>query len=402
MLKKIINISKVITFDKQSKNIKCIENPEILIENEKILELSSTVANCDNIIDASNCIITPGFIDSHTHPIFIGNRAKDFVSRLNGKTYKQINNEGGGILSSIELLRNATDDELFLSSLNNIKSFIDLGTTTIEAKSGYGLTTKDEIRSLEIIKKINSCLPIDIIPTFLGAHSIPPEYSKSDYINIICNEMIPEIGRRKLAVFCDVFCEEGYFNKTDSYKILNQAKNYGLIPRLHADEFVYSGGAELAKEIKAASADHLMAINNDGIEALASSDVIATLLPGTTFFLNQDNYVNGRKLIDSGCNIALASDFNPGTCTIQSLSKIMQLAVMKCNISLDEAFKGVTINAAKSLLKQDSVGVIEKGYKADILFWDIDSLEEIIYWDNSSNLRLKKVIKNGQIISNSV
>ena len=304
MLTKIINISKVITFDKESKDIKSIENPEILIENETILELASNVTNCDNIIDADNCIITPGFIDSHTHPIFIGNRAKDFVSRLNGKTYKQINNEGGGILSSIELLRNSTDDELFLSSLNNIRSFIDLGTTTIEAKSGYGLTTKDEIRSLEIIKKINSCLPIDIIPTFLGAHSIPPEHSKSDYINIICNEMIPEIGRRKLAVFCDVFCEEGYFNKKDSYKILNQAKNYGLIPRLHADEFIYSGGAELAKEVKAASADHLMAINNDGIEALASSDVIATLLPGTTFFLNQDNYVNGRKLIDSGCNIA--------------------------------------------------------------------------------------------------
>jgi imidazolonepropionase len=402
MIQKIINISKVITFDKQSENIIFIENPEILIENGIICDISSKVANCENIIDAKKCILTPGFIDSHTHPIFIGDRAKEFSARLNGKTYQDINNEGGGILSSIKMLREASDEELFSSSLMNIKPFIKYGTTTIEAKSGYGLTTKDEIRSLEIIKKINNHLPLDIIPTFLGAHSVPPEYSKSDYINIICNEMIPEIGKRKLAVFCDVFCEKGYFNKKDSYKILNHAKSYGLIPRLHADEFVYSEGAELAKDVNAASADHLMAINNDGIEALASSDVIGTLLPGTTFFLNQNNYADGRKLIDMNCNIALASDFNPGTCTIQSLPKIMLLAVMKCNITIEEAFKGVTINAAKALLKQDSIGVINKGYIADILFWDINCLEEIIYWDNPSSVRLKKVIKSGEVVFSQV
>ena len=399
MKKKIINISKIITFDNNSDKLHILEKPEVLIQNNKIVQINEKVDECNEIINADNCVLTPGFIDSHSHPIFIGDRSKEFLMRLEGKTYQEISDRGGGIISSIKMLRNSSDDELYESTFNNIKPFINNGTTTLEAKSGYGLTIKDEIRSLEILRKINNNLDIEIIPTFLGAHAVPLEYSKSDYINIICDEMIPEISRRNLAVFCDVFCEEGYFTVNDSERILNVAKSYGLIPRIHAEEFTYSGGAELAKKINAASADHLMAINNKGIRALSTSNVIATLLPGTTFILNKKNYANGRKLIDNNCSVALATDFNPGTCTIRSLTKIMLLSVLNCGMSVEESFKAVTINAAKALLKNNIIGSIQEDYQADILFWDINLLDEIVYWDDSNIVKLKKIMKNGKIIN---
>ena len=399
MKTKIINISKFFTFDDNSNDLSVVKDHEILIQDGKIIEISKNCGDCEDIINANNCIITPGFIDSHTHPIFIGNRSNEFLMKISGKTYNQISKEGGGIFSSVKMLRKSSDDELHEASLNNIKPFIYNGTTTIEAKSGYGLTTKDEVRSLKIIKKINNELPIDILPTFLGAHAVPPEYSKVDYINIICNEMIPEISNNKLAVFCDVFCEDGYFNKDECFKILDTAKSYGMIPRLHADEFVYSDGSILAKEIEAASADHLMAINDEGINALSSSNVIATLLPGTTFTLNKSNYANGRKLIDNGCNVALATDFNPGTCTIRSLTQIMLLSILYCGMNLEESFKAVTLNGAKSLMKGNELGVIKKNYQADLLFWDIDVLDEIVYWNDANIVKLKHVMKKGKIIN---
>ena len=398
MKTKITNISKIFTFSCNSNDLSILHDHEILIEDGIIIEISKCCKKYENIIDANNCIITPGFIDSHTHPVFVGDRSHEFIMRITGKTYKQINQEGGGIFSSVKMLRGSSDAELFESTLNNIKPFIYNGTTTIEAKSGYGLNIKDEVRSLEIIKKINDELPIDIIPTFLGAHAVPPDYSKEDYVNLICNEMIPEISNNKLAVFCDVFCEEGYFDKEDCSKILNVAKSFGMIPRLHADEFVCSNGAVLAKEIGAASADHLMSIDDTGIEALSSSKVIATLLPGTTFSLNNNNYADGRKLIDSGCDVALATDFNPGTCTIRSLIKIMLFSVLYCGMSIEEAFKAVTINGARALMKEDCVGAIKKGYEADLLFWKNKSLDEIIYW-NDPSIYLKHIMKKGKIIN---
>jgi len=396
--KKIINISKIITFNNTSNIMQIIENNDILIENEKIIEISNNLEDCENIIDANNCIITPGFIDSHTHPIFIGERSDEFFMRVYGESYNDISKKGGGIFSTVKKLRLASDDELYDSSLNNVLPFINNGTTTIEAKSGYGLSTKDEIRSLEIIDKINQTIPIDIIPTFLGAHAIPSEYNKQDYVNLICNEMIPEISKRKLAVFCDVFCDKGYFSKDDSLKILETARQFGMIPRMHIDEFECLGGALVAKDVKAASVDHLMAIDNLGITALADSNIIATLLPGTTFMLNHKKYANGRKLIDNGCEVALATDFNPGTCTIRSLTKIMLLAIMNCSMSLDESFKAVTVNAAKSLMKNHEIGVVGKNYKADLLFWDVNSLGELVYWSDSNTVKLKKVMKNGKFI----
>ncbi|MBI65067.1 MAG: imidazolonepropionase [Candidatus Marinimicrobia bacterium] len=397
MKTKIHNIAKIVSWNPQTNSIDVIKNNDILIEDNKIIDIATEINDYNQLLDAENCIVTPGFIDSHTHPIFIGNRSNEFIMRANGKTYKDISDSGGGINYSVKNVRKATKEQLYNSSLENIKPFILNGTTTIEAKSGYGLSVNDEIKSLEVISDLNNNLDIDIIPTFLGAHSVPEEYlnKKQKYIDLICEEMIPEISNRKLAVFCDVFCEEGYFNIDESRKILLKAKDHGLIPRLHADEFIYSRASELANEIGAISADHLMAINDDGIKALSDSGVIATLLPGTTFFLNSKKYANGRKLIDNNCSVSLATDFNPGTCTIRSLSNIMFLAINHCGLSLEESFLGVTYNAACSIKKEKELGAIYNGYNADLIFWNIKDLAEIPYWFDSSRFKIKKIIKNG-------
>ena len=276
--------------------------------------------------------------------------------------------------------------------------FLFNGTTTLEAKSGYGLSLDDEIKSLNVIKKINQNHILNLIPTFLGAHAIPAEYknNKEGYIELICNEMIPKISKLKLAEFCDVFCENGYFSFEESSKILKTAKKFGFIPRLHADEFEDSRGLELAIDLKAISADHLMETNQKMFKKMADSDVVGVILPGTTFFLGQKNYVDAKKMIDAGCEVALASDFNPGSCTINSLPQIMFLAMSYCNMTFEQTFKAITHNAAKAVNRESEIGLIKEDYNADILFWDIENVYEIPYWFNSE--RLFKIIKNGQLI----
>ena len=352
MLTRLYNISKIYTWNPSYDSLDVHKNKEILIKDGIISKISKKIdSDIAKNIDAKQSIITPGFIDSHTHPIFGGNRSIEYIKRLEGATYDDIKNDGGGIIASISKTRECNFDELYNSSYYNIKPFIKYGTTTIEAKSGYGLNLEDEIKSLKIIKKINSELDIDIIPTFLGAHDIPTEYksNKQKYIDLICDEMIPNVSKEKLAVFCDVFCEPGYFNLKETEVIINRAKEFNLIPRLHVDEFDDSSGAQLAVKLGAYSADHLMSVSDSGIKALSKSKTIATILPGTTFFLNSNKYANGRKMIDQGCNVSIATDFNPGTCTIRSMPNIMHLAMQKCGLSLEEAFLGATYNAAKSL-----------------------------------------------------
>ena len=395
MVTRIYNIKSILTWNPQKNNLLEIKNSEILLLNDKIIEINTKVENAENNIDAKNNVLTPGFIDSHTHPIFVGNRSKEFLLRASGKTYQEIATQGGGIISSIKGVRQSSFDDLYDLSKINVKNIYKNGTTLLEAKSGYGLTFNDEIKSLAVIKLLNNNLPIEIIPTFLGAHAFPIEFlnNKDEYVRIICEEMIPEIAEQKLAEFCDVFCEKGYFDVIQSRKILETAKSYGLIPRLHADEFIDSGAAELAADINAISADHLMAVSNKGIQALSDSNVIATLLPGTTLFLGKNEYVNGRKLIESGIEVALATDFNPGSCTINSIPVIMSLAVLYCGLSIEEAFKAVTWNSAKALNREKTNGLISNGYQADFIFWDIDSIDEIPYWFGTD--RIKKIFKSG-------
>ena len=398
MRTKIINIKSIITWSKSKESIIEMTDKDILIDDNVIIDISSNIDYADKIIDAQNYIVTPGFIDSHTHPIFSNNRSNEFQERCNGKTYEEIAKTGGGILSSVRGVRNMDEGRLFDYCMKNINYFIINGTTTIEAKSGYGLTLEDEIKSLQVIKKINKNSDLDLIPTFMGAHAFPSEYinDKNSYIDLICNDMIPRISEQCLAEFCDVFCEEGYFSIQHTKKIFETALKFNLKLKIHADEFIDMGAASLAVDMGAISADHLMATGDKGINDLANSNTIATLLPGTTFFLGKETYVSGRDLIDKGCEVAIASDFNPGSCTLQSMPNIMFLAMSRCGLTISEAFKACTYNAAKSINRESSKGIIQKDYDADILFWDIDNLNEIPYWFNSP--RISKIIKAGKLL----
>ena len=395
---KISNIKSIITWDADKNKLVNLNNNSIYLDQGKIYKITTEKLPFDQEIDAENSIITPGFIDCHTHPVFSNNRAKEFNLRASGSSYAEIASKGGGINSSVSSLRQEDEDSLYESCINRMDQFLFNGTTTLEAKSGYGLSVDDEIKSLNIIKKINQNHILDLIPTFLGAHAIPSEYknNKSAYIDLICNEMIPKVSELKLAEFCDVFCENGYFNFEESSRILKTAQKHGFIPRLHADEFEDSRGLELAIELNAISADHLMAANPEMFKKMADSDVVGVILPGTTFFLGQKNYVDARKMIDAGCEVALATDFNPGSCTINSLPQIMFLAMSYCNMTFEETFKAITYNAARAVNRDSEIGLIKEDYNADLLFWDIENIYEIPYWFNSE--RLFKIIKNGQLI----
>ena len=404
MITKIENIGKILTWDIASDKIKVYDQQrlEILIKDTSIFKIlqGPVRTDYDKVIDAKGGLVTPGFIDCHTHPIFYDGRDLDFRLRTEGKTYEQISNQGGGIKSSIDSVRNASFEKLLNESLPRIELFLKKGTTTIEAKSGYGLTLEDEIKSLEVIKELNNLSDLDIVPTFMGAHDFPPEYSsnKDAYVDLICNDMIPEVASKKLALFCDVFCEEGYFSVNQSEKILRAGLDYGLIPRLHADEFVDSGAASLAADIKAVCADHLMFASDENLKKMADSNVISVILPGTTFFLGKKEYVDSNKILDFGGEIAIASDYNPGSCFIQSMPLIMFLSNLYCNLSIDLSFKACTYNAAKVLKKENEIGLIQEGYNADLLIWSLDSLESIPYAFNNNESSLLSIIKNGKSV----
>ena len=398
MKTKITNISTITTWSPQKNKLVNYQDVEILVKDTTIIQIDSTVGDAEVEIDADGALITPGFVDSHTHPIFSGNRAGEFGMRVAGKSYEKIASSGGGIISSIKGIRDASEDQLFEECLERVNFFLAHGTTTIEAKSGYGLTTKDELKSLRVIKRLNEVSKLDIIPTFMGAHAIPPEFkdNPSGYVDLICEDMISAVAEEGLAEYCDVFCEKGYFSVIDCRKILETAMKYDLKPRLHADEFTDSGAAELAAEVGAVSADHLMAVSDAGIKAMAEKGVIATLLPGTTLFLGKNKYAPGRKMIDSGCELALATDFNPGSCTLQSMPLIISLANLYCGLTIEEAFKAATWNGARALNREKELGAVCEGYKADLLFWEMGSIDELPYWMGSD--RILNVMKKGKLL----
>jgi len=394
---KLDNIGCLTTID--SNGVKYIYNTSLLIEKDRIVAIGS--GDGEKTIDCKGKLLTPGFVDSHTHPIFVDLRSEEHRLRLSGTTYEEIAENGGGIVSSVESVRTATIDQLYEKSISRIERFIALGTTTIEAKSGYGLDTESELKSLKVIEKISNNNIIDIVPTFMGAHAFPKDFleNKEAFVRLICEEMIPAVHEQGIAEFIDVFCEEGYFSIEQSRKIIEIGKSFGLKPRIHADEFNNFGASTLAGEIGSFSADHLMKIDNNGIKSLKENNVIATLLPGTTFFLNKSAYAPARKLIDSGVTVSLATDFNPGSCHIQSMPFIITLAVMNMSMSIEEAFLGATINGAKALGLDSEIGSIEIGKKADIILWDISNLFDIPYYVTDHPIRA--VIKNGEIVFGS-
>ena len=376
--------------------VKIIKNTSILIESGQIVSIGKGIS--DNIINCEGKMVTSGFIDSHTHPVFYNNRNSEYAMRLAGSTYEEIAKNGGGIISSVEGVRKKSEEKLIEKVSERMDQFIACGTTTIEAKSGYGLDTKSELKSLKVIEKVNSSHEIDMVPTFMGAHAFPKEFEakRAEYLDLICNEMIPAVASQGIAIFNDVFCENGYFSVDESRLILETGKKYGLKARLHADEFSNSGAAVLASEVNAFSADHLMAVSDEGISKLAKSEVVATLLPGTTFFLGKKTYAPARKLLDVGITVALATDFNPGSSHIQSMPFIMTLACMNMGMTVEEAYQSATYNGAKALGIENDVGSIEIGKKADLIIWKLDSLMDIPYY--VSNHPIGKVIKNGNII----
>ena len=376
--------------------VQSYENTKIFIDNGLI---STEEENKDYLtIDCQGKMVTSGFVDPHTHPVFYNKRDSEYAMRLSGASYEEIANNGGGIISSVNGVRKASEDELVTKLDKRLDRFIENGTTTIEAKSGYGLNIESELKSLSVIDKLNSTHPIDIVPTFMGAHAFPNEYKDDHlgYVELICKEMIPAVSEQGIAKFNDVFCEKNYFSINESRQILECGIKYGLKPRMHADEFVDSGAAELAGEIGAFSADHLMAVSEEGIKALADNNVIATLLPGTTFFLGKSNYAPARKLIDAGITIALATDYNPGSSHIQSMPFIISLACLFLGLTVEEAFAAATYNAAQTLGLHNEVGSIELGKKADLIIWDLDSLIDIPYY--ISNHPIQKVLKNGEVV----
>ncbi|NIR42532.1 MAG: imidazolonepropionase [Gemmatimonadetes bacterium] len=319
--------------------------------------------------DLRGHVLTPGLVDSHTHAVFGRYRLDEYEMRCAGVPYMEIARQGGGINASVRDLREREEDELVELSRPRLRMLLEHGVTTVEIKSGYGLTLDDELKMLRVIQRLGAEGPIDVVPTFLGAHSVPPEYRdrRDEYVSLVADTMIPAVADSGLAVFCDVFLEPGVFTPDETRQVLHAAVEHGLCPRIHADEFESSGGAELAVEYDAASADHLGAISDAGISAIAGSDTLATLLPGTLFFLGKHNFPPARRLIDAGAAVALASDFNPGSSPTVNLQLIMSIACSRLGLSPAEALVACTANGAAALRLRDGQGTLEAEAPADIV-----------------------------------
>jgi imidazolonepropionase len=348
-------------------------------------------------IDVSGMTVLPGFVDSHTHLIFAGTRENEFEQRLQGLTYEGIAAAGGGIVSTVRSVRGTPKEELKELAHERLKALLSFGVTTAEVKSGYGLSLVDELKCLEAVAELNSEQPIELVPTFLGAHAIPPEFrnDRKGYMRLLIDEMLPEVARRKLAEFCDVFCDVGAFTLDESEQILGRAKDLGFRLKIHADELSPLGGATLAARLGATSADHLLCVTDSGIEALAQSTTIATLLPGTAFFLGL-NYAPARRLIDRGLPVALATDCNPGTCPTENLPLLGTMACVAMHMLPPEVISALTINAAAAVGRAERIGSIEVGKQADLILCDVPNYLQLFYHFGGSHVR--QVIKRGEVV----
>ncbi|MDD5453020.1 MAG: imidazolonepropionase [Candidatus Bipolaricaulis sp.] len=325
-------------------------------------------------LDAEGRTVTPGLVDPHTHAVFAGNRVQEFLARARGEKYT-----GGGILTTVQAVREAPEGELVRLARPRLLRMLELGATTVEIKSGYGLTTADELKMLRAIRRLGEELPLTLVPTFLGAHAFPPEVSRENYIRLMVEEMIPVVAGTGLARFCDVFCDQGFYTIEEARTILLAARAAGLGVKVHADELAWVGAAELAGELSATSAEHLLHVSQSGIEAMAHAGTVAVLLPGTAFVLDEP-WPPARDLIAAGVPVALGTDFNPGSSPVASLPLILALAVLRMGMSPAEALVAATLNAAAAIGLADRVGSLEPGKQADLVVWDAESYEEIPYW----------------------
>jgi imidazolonepropionase len=363
--------------DEQMSDLTIIQNGSVAIKDGKIVETGKDLkCKAEKIIDASGKIVMPGFVDPHTHLVFAGSREFELDMKLRGLSYMEILKKGGGIFYTVNKTRGATSGELIKQSKIRLDNMFAHGTTTCEAKSGYGLEAKTELKILKIQKKLNNIHEIDIVSTFLGAHAVPREHSADEYVDIVIDEMIPKA--KELAEFCDVFCEEGVFTVEQSKRILEAGKKHELIPKIHADEIVDTKGALLAAEIGAISADHLLMSSEKGLKQMAEKGVIGVILPGTPFSLMMQRYANARKMIEMGVPVALATDLNPN-CWTENMQFIIQLACLNMKLTPAEAITAATFNAACAIGLNNNIGSIEKGKQADVIILDCPTYKFIPY-----------------------
>jgi len=370
----------------------------VFVGKEKDFKDRVKIAKTAVRIDAGGLIGLPGFIDSHTHLPFAGSRVEEFKLRLKGYSYEQLARKGLGIQTTVTATRRATKRELLSLCLERLDTMLLNGATTVEAKSGYGLNLKDELKQLEVVREAGRKHPVDVVSTFMGAHEVPREYRsrKKAYLDLLVRRVLPEVRKRNLAEFFDVFCEKGVYSLAETKFLAEQAQRAGLKVRLHADEFTPLGGAELAAEVGAVSADHLIHVTPRGIRKLARSDTVATLLPGVSFFLMMEKKAPARELIDAGAIVALASDFNPGSSHVSSMLFVLQLGVFLLRLSIEEALSAATVNAAFALRKHEEVGSLEPGKKMDLLLCDLPDYASLVYKLGLNPIRW--VIKSGRVV----
>jgi imidazolonepropionase len=392
--------------DREEGDLGLIRNGAVALGDEEILAVGPSREIADRYslakngtrVDGQGRVALPGFVDPHTHVVFGGSREQEFELRICGSSYQEIAAKGGGIRSTVRAVRDMSAQDLLDAGLRRLDRMLCHGTTTAESKSGYGLSTEAEIKMLEVSRDLNTQHPVDLIPTFLGAHEVPEEYvhRKEAYIDLVIEEMIPEVSRRSLAEFCDVFCEEGVYTREESRRILSAAAKAGLKPKIHADEFTNQQGAELAVEVGARSADHLLAISVQGLKALRESDVIPVLLPGTSFSLGLDSYAPAREMLQWGLKVALGTDLNPGSSMTESMPMIMTLACVMLRMTPAEAIVGATLNAARAVDRAEDVGSLTVGKKADLTLMAMPSFRYLPY-HYGINL-VDKVFKNARLV----
>ncbi len=408
----LTNIKQLVTVASHGNRVKTgaamrdlgiIENAAVVIDESTLSwvgtmeEYSKLTFSEIDVVDCTGNVVLPGFVDPHTHLVFAGSREDEFAMRSGGATYQEIAQAGGGILNTVRSVRAAHKRDLKKSARHWLNNMMRHGTTVVEIKSGYGLDMDNEIKMLEVIHELAKEEMMTIVSTFLGAHAVPPEYAgnKVEYIRQITGRMIPYIAPRKLAEFCDVFCERGYFDVEETEQILTVARQAGLALKIHAEELSPLGGAELAARLNAASVDHLEHINEAGIAALAQSQTVATILPGVSFFLNHQ-YAPARALIDAGAAVAIASDFNPGSCMSYSMPLMMTIACTHCKMTPEEAITASTLNAAASVNLSHEYGSIEAGKKADLIVLDIPNYKFLAYHFGENHV--EKIIKHGVLL----